>query len=249
MFSLKRAITLACEVFDRGQLFTTSTQRGWLAHPRGLPHRRSIRPSGPAYNTTAGSSICGASDATVVFTIHLSRVGLYKHTGPHLYAWAVYWIWASHCLGSPVFFQQIGGELSCIISRRLHWMVQWAGAQVAATTVWLTSNRQLEGTIGRVADTAHTGSFITRRSHLNLLWIHIALSTPMIYPLCYGQYGESQSQLLESSWDSGAMIWLGSIGRFQCIQELRVIGGKNNPVPEATAILVKSLKAVRKFPA
>ena len=62
-------------------------------------------------------------------------------------------------------------------------MAQWAGAQVAATTVWLTSNRQLEGTIGRVADTAHMGSFTTRRSHLNLLWIHIVLSTPMIYKL------------------------------------------------------------------
>ena len=97
------------------------------------------------------------------------------------------------------FFQQNGGKLSYTINRRLHWVVQWAGAQVAATTVWLTSNRQLEGTIGRVADTAHTGSFITRRSHLNLLWIYITLSTPMICPLCYGQYGESQSQLLESS--------------------------------------------------
>ena len=40
---------------------------------------------------------------------------------------------------------------------------------------------------------------ITRRSHLNLLWTHIALSIPMIYTLCYGQYGESQSQLPESS--------------------------------------------------
>ena len=30
------------------------------------------------------------------------------------------------------FFQQIGGKLSYIISRRLHWMAQWAGAQVAA---------------------------------------------------------------------------------------------------------------------
>ena len=49
---------------------------------------------------------------------------------------------------------------------------------------WSTSNNQLEGTIGRVADTAHTGSFITRRSHLNLLWIYIVLSTPMIYKLC-----------------------------------------------------------------
>ena len=82
------------------------------------------------------------------------------------------------------FFQQIGGKLSYVISRRLHWMVQWAGAQIAATIVRLTSNSQLEGTIGRVADTAHTGSFITRCSHLNLLWIHIMLSTPMIYKLC-----------------------------------------------------------------
>ena len=83
--------------------------------------------------------------------------------------------------------------------RGLHWMDQWVGAQVAATTVWLTSNSQLEGTIGRVADTAHTGSFITRRSHLNLLWIHIALSTPMIYTFCYGQIWRISSQLLESS--------------------------------------------------
>ena len=82
------------------------------------------------------------------------------------------------------FFQQNGGRLSYTISRHLHWMVQWVGAQVAATTVWLTSNCQLEGTIGRVADTAHTGSFINRHSHLNLLWIHIVLSTPMIYKLC-----------------------------------------------------------------
>src|SRR3954463_5672977 len=32
-------------------------------------------------------------------------------------------------------FQQIGGKLSYIITRRLHGMVQWAGAQVATTTV------------------------------------------------------------------------------------------------------------------
>ena len=106
---------------------------------------------------------------------------------------------ASHNLGSLVFFQQIGGKLSYTISRRLHWMAQWVGAQVAATTVWLTSNSQLEGTIGRVADTAHTGSFITRRSHLNLLWIHIALSTLMIYTFCYGQIWRISSQLFESS--------------------------------------------------
>ena len=34
-----------------------------------------------------------------------------------------------------IFFQYIGGKLS--FSRRLHWMAQWAGAQVAATIVWL----------------------------------------------------------------------------------------------------------------
>ena len=54
------------------------------------------------------------------------------------------------------FFQQNGGKLSYTINRRLHWVVQWAGAQIAATTVWLILNSQLEGTIGRVADTAHT---------------------------------------------------------------------------------------------
>ena len=33
------------------------------------------------------------------------------------------------------FFQQNGGKLSYTINRRLHWMAQWAGAQVAATTI------------------------------------------------------------------------------------------------------------------
>ena len=54
------------------------------------------------------------------------------------------------------FFQQNGGKSSYTINRRLHWVFQWAGAQIAATTVWITSNSQLEGTIGRVVDTAHT---------------------------------------------------------------------------------------------
>ena len=44
------------------------------------------RPSAPVYNAAVDSSVCAASDAMVVFTIGLSRVGLYKHTGPHLYA-------------------------------------------------------------------------------------------------------------------------------------------------------------------
>ena len=76
-------------------------------------------------------------------------------------------------------------------------MVQWAGAQIAATIVRLTSNSQLEGTIGRVADTAHTGSFITRHSHLNLLWIlHRAINTNemQLMPVYITvQYGESQA--------------------------------------------------------
>ena len=76
---------------------------------------------------------------------------------------------------------------------------KWAGAQVAITIVWLTSNSQLEGAIGRVADTTHTGSFITLRGHLNLLWVHITLSPPMIYTFCYGQIWRISSQLLDSS--------------------------------------------------
>ena len=82
-------------------------------------------------------------------------------------------------------FKQNGGKLSYTINRRLHWMAQWAGAQVAATTVWLTSNRQLKETVGRVADTAHTGSFITRRSHLNLSVDLHRIIKPMIYTFCY----------------------------------------------------------------
>ena len=74
-------------------------------------------------------------------------------------------------------------------------MAQWAGAQVVAATVWLTSESQLEGTIGRVADTAHTGSFITHHSHLNLLWIHIVLSTPMIYKLCRFIHSQNMENL------------------------------------------------------
>ena len=113
---------------------------------------------------------------------------------------------ASHSLGSPVFFQ-IGGKLSSTAV-----CTGWLNGQAHKSPplqFWFTSNRQLEGTIGRVADTARTGSFITRRSHLNFLWIHIALSTSMIYTFSYGQTRRISSQLLESPWDSGAtMTWL-----------------------------------------
>ena len=117
------------------------------------------------------------------------------------------------------FFQQIGGKLSYTINRR-----QWAGA-----------------TIGRVVDTAHTGSFITRRSHLNLLWNHIMLSTPMIYTFYYGQ---STENLKTTPW---VILRLGGYNDmtqqilpvFQWIQEPQDDGGKDNPVPEATTILMK----------
>ena len=62
--------------------------------------------------------------------------------------------------------------------------------------------------------------------YLNLLWIHIALSTPMIYTLCYGQIWRISSQLFESSEDSGAtMTWLRNLDQFQLIQEAQVVGG------------------------
>ena len=32
-----------------------------------------------------------------------TRSGLHQHTRPHLSAWVIYWVWASHCLGSLVF--------------------------------------------------------------------------------------------------------------------------------------------------
>ena len=108
------------------------------------------------------------------------------------------------------------------------------GAQVAATTVWLTSNNQLDGTIGRVADTAHTGSFITRRSHLNLLWIHIVLSTPMIYKL-----RQFISRLNMENLKPTPRVILRLGGYSDMTRELRVVGGNDNPVPEATTILMK----------
>ena len=113
-------------------------------------------------------------------------------------------------------------------------MAQWVGAQVTVTTVWLTSNSQLEGTIGRVADTAHTGSFITRRSHLNLLWIHIVLSTPMIYKLC-----RFISRLNMENLKLTPRVILRLGGYSDMTREPRVVGGNDNPVPEAATILMK----------
>ena len=99
---------------------------------------------------------------------------------------------------------------------------------------WLTSYRQLEGTIGRVADTAHTGSFITRRSHLNLLWIHIVLSTPMIYKLC-----RFISRLNMENLKPTPRVILRLGGYSDLTREPRVVGGNDNPVSEAATILMK----------
>ena len=49
-----------------------------------LTTRRITCPSAPAYNATAGSSVYAASDVTIVFTVRLSRPGLYRHTELHL---------------------------------------------------------------------------------------------------------------------------------------------------------------------
>ena len=85
----------------------------------------------------------------------------------------------------------------------------------------------MEGTIGRVADTARTGSFITRRSHLNFAWIHLALSTSMIYTFCYGQTRRISSQLLESPCHSGAtMIWFSYMPVFSEVKNPRTLEGK-----------------------
>ena len=95
-------------------------------------------------------------------------------------------------------------------------------------------NIQLEGTIGRVADTAHRGSFITRRSHLNLLWIHIMLSTPMIYKLC-----RFISRLSMENLKPTPRVILRLGGYSDMTREPRVVGGNDNPVPEAATILMK----------
>ena len=58
-------------------------RRGLLSRPHRLTIR-TICPSAPAYNATAGSSVYVASDVAVVFTVHLSGPGLHQRTGPHL---------------------------------------------------------------------------------------------------------------------------------------------------------------------
>ena len=60
--------------------------RGWFMRPRQLTTRRTTCPPAPDYNVAADSSICAASEAAVVFTVRLSRPGLYQHIGPHLSA-------------------------------------------------------------------------------------------------------------------------------------------------------------------
>ena len=121
----------------------------------------------------------------------------------------------------------------------------------AATTVWLTSNHQLEGTIGRVADTAHTGSFTTRRSYLNHLWIHIMLSTPMIYKLCRFI---SRSNVENLKPTPRVTLRLG--GYNDMIQQmlpvfanLRTLGRwrEGQPGPGGYYYIDESLKAIRKF--
>ena len=128
-------------------------------------------------------------------------------------------------------------------------MAQWAGAQVAATMVWLTSNSQLEGTIGRVADMAHTGSFLTRHSHFQpSVDSHRAINANDVHLLLW-----SNMENLKPT--PRVVLRLG--GYNDMTQIVPVSAGsrtpghwrEGNPVPEATAILVKNLKAVRKFPA
>ena len=90
------------------------------------------RPSMPVYNAAADSSVCAT----------------FKSRGrlccPSLTAWSTSTYRAAPvCMSCLLGMRksQLGwpGFLSnwrqIIINRRLHWMVQWAGAQVAATTV------------------------------------------------------------------------------------------------------------------
>ena len=120
-------------------------------------------------------------------------------------------------------------------------MHQWTCAQIAATIVWSTSNSQLEGTIGRVADTAHTVSCTTRRSHLNLLWIHIMLSTPMIYKLCRFISRSNMESLKPTprvTFETWGLRWHDSanLASFSKFKNPRTMEGKDNLVQEATVI-------------
>ena len=135
----------------------------------------------PVYNAAADSSVGAATDDAVVSAVRLSRPGLHRHTGPHrLHELFIGYEQVTAWVARFSFKLEANYHQTAVFTG-------WLNKQAHKSPplqFWLTSNRQLEGTIGQVADTAHTGSFITRRSHLNLLWIYIMLSTPMIYKLC-----------------------------------------------------------------
>ena len=83
---IQRTTAPAYSVVDISRDRTGLKHRGRLLQQRRFTTRRTTCPSAPAYNATAGSSVCAASDVAVVFSVRLSRPGLHQHTEPHLSA-------------------------------------------------------------------------------------------------------------------------------------------------------------------
>ena len=112
------------------------------------PHPRLTRPSVPVYNT--GEDFPRPHRLTTPRPTHLSGPPLMLRSSLSSVSRGLVYI---NTLGrtcqhelfieyeqvttweAGFLFQQIGGKLSYIINRRLHGMAQWAGAQIAATTV------------------------------------------------------------------------------------------------------------------
>ena len=148
---------MVCNIVDAGQLFTTSKRRGQLARPRRFTTPRPVHLFEPPLMRR--SSFPSVSHGLVYINIP-SRTCRHELIIEYEQVTA----WVARFFKLEANYHQppsaLDGSMSRRTSRRHY-------------SFWLTSNRQLEGTIGRVADTAHTRSFITRHSHLNLLWIHI----------------------------------------------------------------------------
>ena len=198
------------------------------------------------------ASACWDRVCSLSMDVHKSpppRPGLHQHIRPHLSAWAVYRVWPSHSLGSPVFFQQIGGKLSSAaicagwLNGHAHKSppLQFHQLQTASWKEPLPSCwRSSYGIIYNPPQSPQP--FVDSHRAINtndiqLMSVYITV-----------KYGESQANSSIRLKTRG-LQWYDSanVAGFQWSQEPQDVGGKDNPVPEATTILMKIWRPSENF--
>ena len=132
-------------------------------------------------------------------------------------------------------------------------MVQWAGAQVAVTTIWFNFKELVgrnhwpscwHGSYGNI--------YIPPQSPEHSMDSHCAINTKdiQLMPVYITvKYGESQANS-SSRLETRGLQWYDSanVTGFQWIQEPQDVGGKDKPGPGGYYHIDENLKAVRKFP-